>query len=148
MPLHFYERLPLVAVSLAERNPRRIFSFMKKKGKEQKQGSAFVLQPAAGSVRPGSESCKGVMLSVKLDIIKHIWYEQLGYFLDLGPLKIFSTLMITASSLYTISTYERFHRNAPLLVSRENLYMKTDRTGTFLIWFSGLILFELLSFIF
>lgn len=57
-------------------------------------------------------------------------------------------IMITASSLYTISTYERFRRNAPLLVSRENLYMKTDRTGTFLIWFSGLILFELLSFIF
>lgn len=35
-------------------------------------------------------------------------------------------LMVTAFSLYAISAYERFHRNAQLSDSRENLYWKSE----------------------
>ena len=35
-------------------------------------------------------ACKCVMLSIKLDVIKHIWYELVDYLLGLGMLQIFS----------------------------------------------------------
>lgn len=41
------------------------------------------------SEKPKS-ACKGVTLSVKLDVIKHIWYDLLGNFVGLETLKIFS----------------------------------------------------------
>lgn len=34
-------------------------------------------------------ACKGVMLSIQLDIIKHIWGNLVDSILDLGMLKIF-----------------------------------------------------------
>lgn len=40
--------------------------------------------------RKRKRASKGVMLRIKLDVIKHVWYDFVGYFLGLGTLKIFS----------------------------------------------------------
>lgn len=46
-----------------------------------------------------------------------------GYFWDLGMLKFFPyKLTVIASLLYTISAYERYHRNALLLDGRGDLH--------------------------
>ena len=60
------------------------------------------------------------MLRVKLDVIKHIWHDLVGYIGGLGTLKNFSILMVIISLFYIISAYERFHRNPLLSDSRSN----------------------------
>ena len=66
------------------------------------------------------EFIKVSVLHVKLDIIRHIWHDLVGYIWGLGTLKIFSILMVIISLFYIISAYERFHRNPLLLDSRGN----------------------------
>lgn len=66
---------------------------------------------------------KGVALIIKLDVIKCIWYDLVGYLGGLGILEKFPyKLMVTVSLLYAILTSERFHRNTLLVHSRGNLY--------------------------
>lgn len=90
--------------------------------------SRCVLRPQK-SLKAG----KGVTLSVKLDVIKHIWYELVGYILGLGNVKIFLfKLMVIASSLYDILAYKRFHRKSLLLDSGGVLYVSWTLTSVYL----------------
>lgn len=62
------------------------------------------------------------MLSVKLDVMKWIWYDLVGYFWVWELLKIFLyKLAVIASLLYATSAFKSFHKNALLLGSGGNL---------------------------
>lgn len=74
---------------------------------------------------------KGVILSIKLDVIKHFscgeQNKDIVRALNFGSGKdhIFSAykLMVIASLLYAIVSYEKFYRNALLSDSGENPYL-------------------------
>lgn len=66
---------------------------------------------------------KGVTLYVKLDVIKCIWYNLVGYFMGMCKNIFFYKLVVIAFSLYNILVYERFQKNTLLSSSRENLYI-------------------------
>lgn len=58
---------------------------------------------------------RSVTLSINLDTIKYIWYNWVGYFLDLGTLKTFPYKLVgTASLFYTILAYKTFHGDTRL----------------------------------
>lgn len=60
------------------------------------------------------------MLSLKLEVIKHVWYALIDYFGDLGMLKNISTYINGNCALaLPHSAYERFDKKALLLDTGE-----------------------------
>ena len=120
-PLHFYKR-PTLVHAFSNWKIWRGFSLLWKKGKRRKQLSAFALQRVILEAAGAEQRVALLLLHVGIIIGYLVWF--VAYILSVGMLKNFPyTLMVVASLLYGILTYERFCKNAFSFGYQKNLYI-------------------------